>query len=251
MEEPETSPESDIVEEAVRIVEGASKKGVTLRLLGGLASRLHCRILEFCEREYSDIDLVGLSREGSKISEVFLGLGYHPDERFNALHGHKRLRFEENSFKRHIDVFLDHFDMDHDWDLSTRLSVETYTLPLSDLVLMKLQICRINEKDVKDIITMVKDCEIGEKDAPNVINVEYVAEKCSEDWGLYESVLENLQTVVTLLGQYTLTEEERISVRKRLKELAQRLINHEKTAQWKMRSVIGKHMKWCESVEET
>lgn len=243
-------PKSNMVEEAARIVDTASQHGTTLRLLGGLATRVHCEDLTFCERNYSDIDLVGLSTEKQKIVTVFENLGYAPDTRFNALHGHKRLKFEDTVNNRHVDVFLDHFDMDHDWDLSHRLHIEKYTLPLSDLVLMKLQICKINEKDIKDIITMVKDCDIGEEDSPHTINVEYIAEKCADDWGLYESVLENLETVVTFLPQYTLTEKEEATVGKRLKELTRRLINHEKTAKWKLRSVVGKHVRWCESVEE-
>ena len=243
-------PLSNMLEEATRIVDAASQKGISLRLLGGLATRMHCEIIDFCERDYSDIDMVGLSKEKQKIIHVFEELGYEADERFNALHGHKRLLFEEHVNNRHIDVFLDHFDMDHDWDLSPRLTVEEYTLPLSDLLLMKLQICKINEKDVKDIITMVKDSEIGEEDTSNVINLEYIAEKCSDDWGLYESVLENIETVVAMLDQYTLTGEEKALVYNRLKELTRMLIHHEKTAKWKMRSAVGKHMKWCESVEE-
>ena len=239
-----------MLEEAIRIVDAASQKGISLRLLGGLATRMHCEIIDFCERDYSDIDMVGLSKEKQKIIHIFEELGYEADERFNALHGHKRLLFEEHINNRHIDVFLDHFDMDHDWDLSPRLAVEEYTLPLSDLLLMKLQICKINEKDVKDIITMVKDSEIGEEDTSNVINLEYIAEKCSDDWGLYESVLENTETVAAMLDQYTLTNEERALVHNRLKELTRRLIHHEKTAKWKLRSAVGKHMRWCESVEE-
>jgi hypothetical protein len=243
-------PNANMVEEAVRIVDAATENGVTLRLLGGLATRLHCEIVDFCERDYSDIDLVGLSGEKKEITDIFSHLGYSPDERFNALHGHKRLKFEEHVNNRHVDIFLDHFDMDHDWDLSTRLHYETYTLPLSDLLLMKLQICKINEKDIKDIVSMVKDSEIGEEDTPHTLNVEYIAEKCSQDWGLYESVLENSETVLTLLKEYTLTEEEKTRVEERLKDLVRRLINHEKTAKWKLRSAVGKHMKWCESVEE-
>jgi hypothetical protein len=96
----------------------------------------------------------------------------------------------------------------------------------------------------------VKDSEIGEEDEPHTINVEYIAEKCSGDWGLYESVLENLETVAAMLDQYSLTEREKATVEKRLKDLAKRLINHEKTAKWKVRSAVGKHIQWCQSVEE-
>ncbi|MBU7034951.1 MAG: hypothetical protein HXS49_07160, partial [Theionarchaea archaeon] len=77
-------PEADMTEEAVRIVDAARNSNVTLRLLGGLATRMHCEHVDFCDREYSDIDMVGLSKEKSKITTLFSGLGYMADERFNA-----------------------------------------------------------------------------------------------------------------------------------------------------------------------
>ncbi|MBU7035460.1 MAG: hypothetical protein HXS49_09735 [Theionarchaea archaeon] len=243
-------PEASIVEEAARIIDAAHDNDVTLRLLGGLATRIHCEHVDFCDREYSDIDMVGLGREKSRISMLFSALGYLPDERFNALHGHKRLKFEETVYHRHVDVFLDHFDMDHDWDLSSRLDIEKYTLPLSDLLLTKLQICKINEKDIRDILTLLKDCAIGEEDLPHTINVGYIAEKCSEDWGLYEAVLDNLEHVGTFLDTYELSEEDRNLVERRLKLLTRNLISHQKTARWKMRSAVGRHLAWCEQVEE-
>jgi hypothetical protein len=243
-------PKADIAEEAVRIIDAACVSNVTLRLLGGLATRMHCEQLDFCDREYSDIDMVGLRKEKRKIITLFSALGYTSDERVNALHGHKRLKFEETVYRRHVDVFLDHFDMDHDWDLSSRLQVEKYTLPLSDLLLTKLQICKINEKDIRDILTMLKDCIIGEKDAPHTINVEYIAERCAQDWGLYEAVLGNLESVDAFLDKYQLNEEDKNLVEERLKLLTRRLISHEKTGKWRMRSAVGRHLAWCQQVEE-
>jgi hypothetical protein len=243
-------PKSNIAEEAIRIVNEATQQGITVRLLGGLAIRMHCTAPEFCERDYSDIDLIGLNKEKQGIITVFSTLGYTPDTRFNALHGHKRLTFKDQKNKRHVDVFLDHFDMDHDWDLSQRLDYEQYTLPLSDLLLTKLQICKINEKDIRDSITILKDCSIGEGDNPHVINVEYIAEKCSRDWGLFESVLDNLRTVMIFLGSYPLKDDEKSLVGGRIRLLTRQLIDHPKTAQWKLRSAVGKHVKWCQEVEE-
>jgi hypothetical protein len=244
------TPKADIAEEAVRIIDAAYTSSVTLRLLGGLATRMHCQHLDFCDREYSDIDMVGLGKEKSKITTLFSALGYTSDTRFNALHGHKRLKFEEAVYKRHVDVFLDHFDMEHDWDLSSRLQVEKYTLPLSDLLLTKLQICKINEKDIRDILTMLKDCTIGEKDAPHTINVAYIAERCAEDWGLYEAVLGNLENVHAFLDTYQLDDKDRNLVEERLKLLTRRLISHDKTGKWRMRSAVGGHLAWCQQVEE-
>ncbi len=243
------TPKENIFEEAKRIIDVTIENDVHLKLMGGLATRIHCEVEGFCNREYSDIDVVGLSKEKSSIEDIFSQLGYIPDTRFNALHGHKRLKFEEDIYGRHVDVFLDRFDMDHDWDLSTRLNSEAHTLPLSDLLLMKLQICKINEKDIRDILTMVKDARIGEEEAPHTINLNYIAERCAQDWELYESVLENIKKIGMMLDEYDLSGE-KTTIEKRLKKLMKKLIAHPKTAKWKLRAVIGKHRKWCQTVEE-
>ncbi|MBU7032317.1 MAG: nucleotidyltransferase family protein [Theionarchaea archaeon] len=239
-----------MAEEAIRIVNKATQQGIRLRLLGGLAIRLHCTVLDFCEREYSDIDLIGLNKEKQKIISLFTTLGYIPDIPFNTLHGYKRLKFEDQENDRHVDVFLDHFDMDHDWDLSHRLGIEQYTLPLSDLLLTKLQICKINEKDIRDIITILKDSSIGEEDSPNIINIEYMAELCSRDWELFVSVLDSLRTTMTFVEDLPLEDDEKSLVQGRIRLLTRQLIDHPKTAQWKLRSAVGKHLKWCQEVEQ-
>lgn len=241
-------PHGNKMSEAVRIIDAATAKGVILRLLGGIAIRMHCEIVDFCERDYSDIDLVGLSRQRNEIIKVFEEVGYAPDVQFNALYGTKRLIFDHPAGE-HIDVFLDHFAMEHDLDFSERLQIEKYTLPLSDLLLTKLQIHSINEKDIRDSITILKDSDIGEEDNPAVINIEYIAQKCSEDWGLFEAILENCDRILEHVGDYILTEEERGRILRRVTELKRRLLVHPKTLKWKLRAKVGKHLKWYESVE--
>src|SRR4030042_4614145 len=86
------TPLTDMPEEAVRIVDRARDWNVQLRLMGGLAVRMHCSSPEFCERVYSDIDLIGLSTQAGMIEEVFAELGSVPDSGFNVVHGGRRLK---------------------------------------------------------------------------------------------------------------------------------------------------------------
>ena len=95
----------------------------------------------------------------------------------------------------HVDVFLDTFRMDHDIALARRLEIEPYTLSLSDLLLTKLQIFRLNEKDLRDMVTLLGDAEVGDEDAPGTINGRYIARLCADDWGLFYDVAMNLQRV--------------------------------------------------------
>ena len=65
-----------LMAEAMDMIDTARQQGVQLRLIGGLAVRRHCVDLDFMDREYSDIDLVGLSSQNHELHDVFTELGY-------------------------------------------------------------------------------------------------------------------------------------------------------------------------------
>ena len=62
--------------EARIITDAARRQALTLRLIGGLAVRRYCGDLAFVDREFSDIDLVGLSRQSGRLGRLFAELGY-------------------------------------------------------------------------------------------------------------------------------------------------------------------------------
>ena len=62
----------DPVEEAKRIIDEAEKMNVTLRLLGGLAIRLHCHGQHSSHiRAYHDTDFFGLRSQSPQIEMLF------------------------------------------------------------------------------------------------------------------------------------------------------------------------------------
>ena len=65
-----------MTQEARFIVDAARRRGVVLRLFGGLAVHEHCAGLAACLRDHSDVDLVGLSRQTVPMIEVFGELGF-------------------------------------------------------------------------------------------------------------------------------------------------------------------------------
>ncbi len=54
--------------------------------------------------------------------------GCEPDHEFNLLHGVQRLIFRHPTDERHIDMFLDRFQMYHTFDLRKRLILHPVTL---------------------------------------------------------------------------------------------------------------------------
>jgi hypothetical protein len=81
----------------------------------------------------------------------------------------------------HVDVFLDVFRMDHRVDLRDRLAIEPCTVSAGDLLLTKLQVFRAEERDLRDIVSLLQDDELAGEDAPGTVNVAYLAELCAGD----------------------------------------------------------------------
>ena len=237
--------------EARRIVDRAREQGVILRLLGGLAARVHCQEFLFCTRDYSDIDVMGLSRQRPAILHVFYDLGYKPHQMFNAINGQSRLEFIDSQHDRHVDLFLDVFWMDHSLDLRHWLQIEPYTISLGDLMLTKLQIVRINQKDVRDLFTLLKDLSIGNEDKPNIVNISTIALACARNWGLHHTVVRNLQNMARTIDDYPLAAEEKAVVLERIHTLLQAIDASAKSPKWRLRAFLGERIRWHEEVEET
>src|SRR5690242_14116016 len=89
------TPDADIMTEANRLLEAANALDVPVRLIGGLAVRLHVPTGTdpVFEREYKDIDLVTLKGKSRKVTDFMTSMGYEPDKVFNATNGHRRLLF--------------------------------------------------------------------------------------------------------------------------------------------------------------
>lgn len=238
------------IAEAKKIIDVARGKGVVLRLIGGLAVRNHCVITYFCEREYLDMDFVGLASQDNEITRLFERFGYKENKNISLASSGWQKQFYKRALEDHVDVFLDFLRMEHDINLKNRLSVEDYTIPVSDLLLSKLQIYELNEKDIRDIITIVKDLPLDKEDKKGVINVKYIAELCSRDWGLHKDVTMNIDRCSDLVHYYNLTSKEVEKVRNKLSRIKQAIEAAPKTLQWKLRAKIGEKKAWRRTVED-
>jgi hypothetical protein len=245
------APEKDVVQEAQKIVEEAANRKVVLRLLGGIAFRLRSpsALEASLKRNYVDIDFVGLRKQSKDIKNLFSDLGYTPREIFNAMNGHDRLIFNDIGNERRVDIFLNVFEMCHKFDFSNRLTLDTITLPLADLLLTKLQVYEITEREYRDVTALLKDHEIGSKDDANTINLDYISKLCSEDWGLYKTVTLNLNRIENALPGFALGDTGAKNVGSKIQMIRAGLDKAPKTFRWKMRARIGESVRWYELPE--
>jgi len=246
------SPRTGPVEEAIRVLGYAESKGVVLRLLGGVAIYLRCPSARSgsLARSYGDVDFIGHAQQSPEIKRAFSELGYLPRERFNAMHGSRRLGFVDSAQQKRVDVFLDVFEMCHKFDLRERMEIDRQTIPLADLLATKLQIIQTNEKDFGDMICLLVDHEVGGTDLRDTINGEYLARLCGEDWGIYKTFTMKLAMLAVVVEKWDLKEPERELVIKRAGQLSAAIERAPRSIAWKMRAAIGERVRWYETPED-
>jgi hypothetical protein len=240
------APERDIVREALRVVDAA--QDVRLRLLGGLAIEVSLPARPLLPRPYNDIDFITGRGEGPKTAKLFEALGYEGDRQFNGLNGHRRLLFYDTPNERRVDVFVGRFEMCHTWPLGERLEVAQRTIPLGDLLVTKLQIFAINEKDQRDIFNLLYGHKLGDSDEG--INIGYIANLCARDWGLWRTVTMNIERARGAAQRFDLSPQDEEIVLSRLDDVRKRIDAEPKSTKWKLRSRVGERVQWYEDPEE-
>ena len=261
-----------LMAEAMTVIDTARSHHAHLRLTGGLAVRRYATDLAFVDREFSDIDLIGLSGETARLRRTFEELGYEENHYVAQATGGAQLQYLTRtqpleharmlerpqplepanvaSNADHVDVFLDAMRMDHDVDARGRLTLDPYAISPADVLLTKLQIGQIAAKDLHDIIALLKDVPLGDRDGNASINASRLARACARDWGLFHDVVANLELVASGLGDFSFRDEEKALVAMRLAALREAISSEDKSLRWRLRARAGTRLPWRREVED-
>lgn len=241
----------DVVEETLRLLGVAEGAGIPLRVLGGMAivMRAGDGLHPSFRREIRDIDFATAKGNGRKISQLLAGQGYEPNRTFNAMHGAHRLLFYDDPHGRQVDIFVGSFEMCHTLPLTERLLLEPVTLPLAELVMTKLQIVKLNDKDHSDLYALLLTHDVSDSD-DEAINATRIADLCAKDWGLYRTFKLNLQRLGEGLTTVDLAQGDREVITARLRRLEEEIEAAPKSAKWKMRARVGDRVRWYEDPDE-
>ena len=244
------APKHDFKEQAIKIVKEAEENGITLRVMGATAFSIHCpefsHIYKSLEREISDIDFMANSKQINSIVEFLEKSGY----KFVWGTWTQRKIYTHPVHKYTVDVFFNKLEMCHTIDFTKRLKVDYPTISLADLVLEKLQIVKITEKDVKDLMILFLEHDVGSGDK-ETINSDYISDLFSNDWGFYYTATTNLKKVKELLPNYkTITGKHGTAVNAQIDKLLEAIEKKPKSFGWKLRAKVGTKKKWYEDVED-
>jgi hypothetical protein len=247
----QVAPLSDVREEGLRLIKAAAERGVPVRLLGGVAVWARCPSAATppLQRDYGDVDIISLSKASRDLTRFLESMGYQPDKLFNALHGAQRLNFTDATSDRPLDVLLDRFAMCHALELRDRISLDALTIPLADLLLTKLQVVQINDKDLLDVTALLADHPLGGSEHDS-IDLGRVAAVLAKDWGFEHTVRINLEKVRTSLTSRGLPEAAITVIGERVAGVMSELDQASKSLAWKLRARVGERVRWYELPED-
>ena len=242
--------------EALRIIALTDSAGLRVRLMGGLSFHARCpswtaRI----DRDGRDIDLAAPARDRKALSVLMEAEGYTADRQYNALYGRKQLYFVDEARGRPVDVLIDQMEMCHTFEFADRLAIDGPTLPLAEMLLSKLQIAKINRKDVLDAMALLAEYPIGSGD-DQTINVDRIVGLTSTDWGWWRTVTGNLDNLRVVFrgdiapGELDFGRPVRFAIPDQLDRLRAAIDAAPKSTRWKLRARIGERVQWYEEPEE-
>jgi hypothetical protein len=252
---PQNQAEREKFESELRRVIGASSKtGIMLRVIGSLAFQMHSQKYGYLQaamgRAYTDIDFAAYRKENREIKALMAGLGYIDNQEVYIVSEGNRSIFDNPHSHLHIDVFYDKLDFCHVISWENRLEVDAPTIPLAELLLEKMQIVQINEKDIIDTIMLLLEHPLGDKDK-EIINIARVAQLCGKDWGLWRTTSMNLNKVkVVAQGYPQLDAEQKAQVAAQVDKALARMEAEPKSTAWRLRARVGDRVKWYKEVDE-
>jgi hypothetical protein len=243
------------LEEAVSICTAAAAEQITERLAGGLAIQYLTPGFPPRGGDRQDLDLAIQASARKPLTQFLGSLGYEGDKNFNALYGHKQLYFQSARTNRSLDVLVDRLHMCHTVEFKGRLGRMPVTLDVSDLLLTKLQIVELNEKDAQDVLYLVSAYPVKEGDEPGTIGLGRILPLVATDWGWFRTVTMNLERITALAsggdGQGLVPQGGEHPGVEQISALAKAIEAVPKSMRWKARARVGDRVRWYDMPEET
>jgi hypothetical protein len=258
---PAPSPD-DPLPEAVALARGAADAGLGLKLLGGLAVRVLCPDFPPRLRAGQDMDFACLSKGRKNVAAYLEQSGCQPDRRFNNLNGDRQMYFTAPS-GRPVDVMVDRLTMCHTLDLRPAFGRLPLTIDAVDVLLSKLQIVELNEKDARDILHLLSGVPVSGRGAPGSvatgggaaeasIDGDRFAKLLGADWGWWRTVTGNLNKLPALAAEHPelLPPDPPLDALEQARYLLELAESAPKGIKWKLRANVGDRVRWYEEPEE-
>jgi hypothetical protein len=238
---------------AEEMLAAAADRQLSLKALGGIGCWLHADehggdAAPFL-REYGDVDVVLPGGSSSKLAPLMKELALDPLESFNVNGGASRRMYVSAATGVQVDVFIGTFAMCHDIPLGDAAFAPAGhpALCATELLLTKLQVVELSEKDANDAASLFAFHEIAED--PTQIEGRRLARILASDWGLWRTVTANLRALGERADRGALPAAGPV-VRQRIDALLELVDGEKKSMKWRARAKVGDRVLWYSEPEE-
>ena len=139
---------------------------------------MHCPKFGYLQqvmgRAYTDIDFAAYSKQTKDIRVLLAAMGYRENREVFIVSEGERAIYDKPEIDMHIDVFYEKLNFCHVIRWTGRLEVDSPSIPLAEMLLEKMQIVQINEKDIIDTIMLLLEHPLGDIDK-ETINIKRVS----------------------------------------------------------------------------
>jgi hypothetical protein len=179
----------------------------------------------------------------------------------NSANGDRQMSFTSPA-GRPVDVMVDRLTMCHTLDFRPSFGRLPLTIDAADLLLSKLQIVELDEKDARDILQLLSGLPVREPRQPAddatpagrgvSIDADRFGKLLGADWGWWRTVTANLGRLPVLAAEHPDflppgAPLDPLAQARRLLELAE---SAPKGVKWRLRANIGDRVRWYERPEE-
>ena len=254
-------PTQIFIDESLRILKAASEAKVFLKMLGGLAIKVHSlNEAEFSSRlgrsaekgqEYSDIDFATYYKSREGVKRIMESLGYSKRPSTMSTSASQRQIYFHSKGWFYVDVFWDKLKAaNHPINFRGRLEIDPISIPLADLLLEKLQIVSFSNKDMIDTLLLLKAHDIAAKEGLETISTDRAAHVLSRDWGFWYTVTTNLRGIKEYVKKMTVISPQELSeLIAKVDQILSTISSTPKSLRWRLRAVARTKKKWYNPVE--
>ncbi len=240
-------PPSSMEALAVDLYRQACIEGISLRLFGSVAIRLHCprekHLLDQFKRIPKDIDIVVMN-EGRSNLRCMLDKDWGEDMNISASTEGERLRFNRRNDGLCLDVSVNELRYSQVLPLKKRFSIDSPTLSVADLLLSKLQASSPTISDLADIAILLLEHTVGHIDDDEK-NIDYIAEMAAQSWRWFHAIEVTARRVHAFIVDWSVfTDSQKKVALGRLHDLTSRASSSTKTFYWHMRRIFGEAVPW-------
>ena len=247
------SEPTELAAQARRLIDLATEQGLVLRLLGGLAIQLLTPELPARTRTGQDLDFGSVRASRKGLTALLEQQGFIGDRNFNALYGDKQMYFTHGETGLAVDVMVDRIHMCHTVEFADRATALPYTLSPTDLLLSKLQIVELNDKDVDDILRLLVHFPLVSADGAEGIELRVIGALVGDDWGWCKTISLNLDRISARLaaGSPEAIASGAHDPAAAVQTLRSTLTDAPKSRRWRLRDKVGERKRWYDLPEET